>query len=303
MTIDTERENERRMDKVYDRIVESIHMQPRDIKKYAFKALSWIGYATRTFTVQELLVAISVEAKQYQLNDGDMLGLEDLLDICNGLIIADGRDVRLVHFSVRNYLDRHQVIPEDAKEMYRAIVCCTYLSFDSFQDSFGHFQYYAANNLTFHLSKVERRHYSETTGAVLKLLEGKGHRLFYCRANHKLRRLTEISRLNLACAIGYEDAVRTLLKDGGVDVNAEDTTYLLTSLSWALVMGHEAVAKRLVGEDRVDRNYKDIMGRRPLTLAIWQKNKENVQLLLEKGVEVNYTFIMVSQSSHIRPQC
>ena len=77
MTIDTERENERRMDRVYDRIVASISMKPRAIKKYAYRALSWIGYATRTLTVQELLAAVSVEAKQYRLNDSDMLRFED----------------------------------------------------------------------------------------------------------------------------------------------------------------------------------------------------------------------------------
>ena len=77
VTIDTERENERRMDRVYDRIVASINTKPRAIKKYAYRALSWIGYATRTLTVQELLVAVSVEAKQYRLNDSEMLRFED----------------------------------------------------------------------------------------------------------------------------------------------------------------------------------------------------------------------------------
>ena len=125
-----ERENEQRMDKTYNRIIGSIHERPRGIKKYAFRALSWICYATRALTTQELLAAISVEANQYHLDDSDMVGLEDLLDCCNGLVIADGQAVGFVHPSVRDYLDRHQVIPEDANETYRAIACSTYLSFD-----------------------------------------------------------------------------------------------------------------------------------------------------------------------------
>ena len=60
-----ERDNERRMDDVYNRIVWEIREQPRDNQNYAFRALSWIGYAARTLTVQELLVAISVEPNQY----------------------------------------------------------------------------------------------------------------------------------------------------------------------------------------------------------------------------------------------
>ena len=92
----TERENERQMDNVYNCIIDSIRNLPQGInRKYAFRALSWIGYATRMLTVQELLVAISVEATQYQLSDSDMLRF----------VIADGQAVCLVHFSVRNYLD------------------------------------------------------------------------------------------------------------------------------------------------------------------------------------------------------
>ena len=52
--------------------------------------------------------------------------------------------------------------------------------------------------------------------------------------------------MNLACAIGYEDAVRTLLGEAGVNVNAKDTICGSTSLIWAARMGHEAVIKRLL---------------------------------------------------------
>ena len=315
MAIDMERENERRMDKVYDRIVDSIRMQPRAIQKYAFRALSWIGYATRTLTIQELLVAISVEAKQYQLNDTDMLRLEDLLGIGNGLVVADEKAVRLVHFSVRNYLDRHQVIPEDAKEMYRAITCTTYLCFDIFKeqqcspqglkdfDSLRRspsFLEYAAKNLSFHLSKVERRHYPETTSAVMTLLDNEGHRRTYYRALGGASLHREIPRLNLACAIGYEDAVRTLLEEEDVDVNAKDTTYGQTPLLLAARIGHEAVVKRLLGEDRLNRDCKDNDGRTPLSVAIRNKREGIVRLLLEKGVKVNFTYMEVSQSNYIR---
>ena len=304
MAIDAERENERRMDKVYDRIVASISMKPRAIKKYAFRALSWVGYATRTLAIQELLVAISVEPKQYQLNDSDMFRFEDLLDICNGLVIADGQDVRLVHFSVRNYLDRKQVIPEDTREMYRAIACSTYLSFDVFREqqwdrhALDVFQGYAASNLAFHLSKVERRHDTDTTNAVMKLLEDEGHMCAYCNANDEFAKPLEIPCLHLACTIGYEDAVRTLLNDSGMDVNADDPTYRQRPLSWAVLMGHEAVVKQLLDGDGVDPDCEGKEGKRPLALAIRLKRTGIVRLLLQKGVEVNFTFREVSQSDY-----
>ena len=309
-----ERENERRMDEVYNRIIRSIRARPRGSRKYAFRALSWIGYAARTLTIQELLVAVSVEANQYQLDDSDMVGFEDLLDICNGLVIADGEDVRLVHFSIRNYLDRHQVIPEDTKETYCAIACSTYLSFDIFKEQqcpsqdlnalkgILAFLPYAANNLTFYLSKVGCTHYPETTRAVMKLLEDEGQRRAYCEANNVIGRQLDLPPLGLACVIGYEDAVRTLLEEGDVDVNAKDSSTGLTSLSLAVLMGHEPVVKRLLGDDRVDRNCEDNFGGRPLWLAVGYQNTGIVRLLLESGIELNVTVGIVSKPDYGKTQ-
>ena len=309
-----ERENERRMDEVYNRIIRSIRARPWGSRKYAFRALSWIGYAARKLTIQELLIAISVEAKQYQLDDSDMIEFEDLLDICNGLVIADGEDVRLVHFSVRNYLDRHQVIHDDAKEAYYAMACSTYLSFDIFKEQqcppqdldvpkgILAFLPYAANNLTFYLSKIGCTHYPETTEAVMKLLEDKGQRRAYCKANYEIGRQLDIPPLNLACVIGYEDAVRTLLEEGNVDVNAKDFSTGLTSLSLAVLMEHEPVVKRLLGDDRVDRDSKDNSGCKPLWLAICSQNTEIIRLLLENSIELNVTVDMVSKHNYGKTQ-
>ena len=307
-----ERENEYRMDDVYNRIIDSIRNLPQAERKYAFRALSWIGYATRTLTAQELLAAICVEAKQYQLIVGNMYTLKNLLDICNGLVVTDQDEqaVRLVHFSVRNYLDRSKIIPGDTKETYRAIACSTYLSFDSLKEQrcssqnlgniIGNLPFldYAANNLTSHLSIVEHGHYPETTSAVLKLLEDKGHRRAYCKMKRGIGRALEIPRLNLACAIGYEDAVRTLLEEADVDVNAKDANGGLTSLSWAVKMGHEAVVKCLLDDGRADQNCKDNNGSTPLSLIIeaGDNNGKILTLLLEKGVEVNFIYRAVSQS-------
>ena len=305
----SERENEQRMDETYDRIIGSICKKPRGIQKYAYRALSWIGYATRTLTVQELLVAIFVEANQYHLDDGDMIRFEDLLDYCNGLVISEGQAVRLVHFSVRNYIDRHQVIPEYAKETYHAIACCTYLSFDRLHYGYSlnpvdleasfPFLDYAANSLTFHLSKVERRHHPETTSAVMKLLERQGHRRVYCMIKREIGQPHDVPRLNLACAIGYEDAVRKLLEEGKVDINSKGSPDGLTSLSWAVLMGNEAVVKRLLSEDKLDWSYN---GTALLLHAIERRRVGIVWLLLEKGVEVNFSYDEASQSGYSKMQ-
>ena len=303
------------MDKIYDRIIKSIHGKPQGVGKYAFRALSWIGYARRTLNVQELLVAISVDAGRYHMNSDEMYGLRDLLDICGGLVVADkDESVRLVHFSVRNYFDRHQAIPEDMRGTYRAIACSTYLSLDTLK-AHGHcyspegldvlkkslpFLDYAAHNLSFHLSEVQQSGYPETTSAILELLKDEGHRRAYCGANPEIGELPDIPRLNLACAIGYQGAVKTLLEAADVDFNATDTKHSLTPLSWAVRMRHEAVVRQLLGEDKVDRDCRDSNGRTPLSIAIANEDPEILGLLLERGVMVNFTYKEVSQPEYNR---
>ena len=132
------------------------------------------------------------------------------------------------------------------------------------------------------------------TSVILKLLEDKGCRRAYCGANKEIGGLLEIPRLNLACAIGYEGAVKTLLEEANVDTNAKDARYGQTSLSWAVVMGREAVIRQLLDEERVDRNCSDSYGRTPLSLAIADNATGIVRLLLEGGVMVNSIYKEVS---------
>ena len=173
--------------------------------------------------------------------------------------------------------------------------------------------------------------YPETTNAILKLLEDKGHRRAYCKAKTEIGKQLEIPRLNLACAIGYGNVVRNLLREADVDVNARDTTCGLTPLIWAARMGHEAVVKQLLDNcdvdvnakdieggltslswavrmrheavvihlldgGRADRSCKDSSGRTPLSLIIGDHTGKILTLLLEKGAEANFTHIEVSQS-------
>ena len=167
----------------------------------------------------------------------------------------------------------------------------------------------------------------------MKLLEDKGDRRAYCTAKKEIREHFEIPPLNLACAIGYGNAVRTVLAEADVDVNAKDATYGRTPLLWAVTMGHEAVVKLLLDnrdvdvnakdtkegltslswalrmkdetlvnhllyKGRADRDCEDGSGRRPLSFIIGDHQGKILTLLLEKGVEVNFTYELVSQSDY-----
>ena len=99
--------------------------------------------------------------------------------------------------------------------------------------------------------------------------------------------------LSLACAVEYEDAVKTLLEEDKVGVNSKDTAVGLKSLSWAVLMGYGEVVRRLLGEAKLDWSCNRSI---PLSLAIGKAETRIVRLLVEKGVESNFTYDDVSQS-------
>ena len=70
----------------------------------------------------------------------------------------------------------------------------------------------------------------------------------------------------------------------------------------AVLMEHGPVVKQLLGDDRVDRDSKDICGCKPLWLAIHSRNTEIVRLLLENSIELNVTVDMVSKHNYGKTQ-
>ena len=276
----SEHENEQHMDKVYERIISPILGHPE--KKYGFRALSWVAYATRTLRVDELLVAISIEDGDCGLSNGDMHSLGDLLDLCNGLIVTDEHNkyVRLVHFSARNYLDRRNsartgsetvISSKITRDIYHAKTCLTYLSFDIFKERRGEFydkadtavfSAYAQQNLILHLSRIGNRFEKDTTDAILRFLSDAGCTQNFADRKWRLSRgniRTEyIPRLHLACALGYEGAVKRLLTEPEVDVNSQFTSDNVNRipLSWAVDMGYPTVVELLLENGaRIDLEY------------------------------------------------
>ncbi|KAI1125855.1 hypothetical protein F5Y10DRAFT_294334 [Nemania abortiva] len=82
---------------------------------------------------------------------------------------------------------------------------------------------------------------------------------------------------------GQEEAVRALLKTGGVDLSYKDAEYGRTPLLWAAERGHNAVVELLLSEDGVNPNLQDILRRTPLSNAAKNGHDIVVQLLLATG--------------------
>ena len=89
--------------------------------------------------------------------------------------------------------------------------------------------------------------------------------------------------LTWAAIKGYEEVVKVLLEQEGVNPDQADTEYGLTPLSWAAENGHEGVVKVLLEREDVNPDQEDTKyGRTPLSYAAGNGHEGVVKMLLER---------------------
>lgn len=100
----------------------------------ANKVLSWVLFAQRPMTIEELRCALAVEPDDSFLDEEALPDRDSLLSVCCGLIITSGDNdvVRFVHYTTQEYFERARHPQLSAAQGYLAHVCITYLSFSAF---------------------------------------------------------------------------------------------------------------------------------------------------------------------------
>jgi hypothetical protein len=96
------------LNETYDEAMKRIQGQEWRKVKRAEQILSWISYAVRPLTVEEIQCALAIEPDDTDL-DEEALPDEDLLTtVCAGLVTIDRESnaVRLVHYTAQEYLER-----------------------------------------------------------------------------------------------------------------------------------------------------------------------------------------------------
>ncbi len=123
------------LDEAYKEAIKRIDGQLVEDRSLARRALSWIIYAKRPLTTQELCCALSVESGDKSQNKDNICDIEDVLSACAGLVVVDKESnvVRLVHHTTQEYFERIRStwLPSAQEEI--AAGCLTYLSFDTFR--------------------------------------------------------------------------------------------------------------------------------------------------------------------------
>ncbi|KAJ7600113.1 ankyrin repeat-containing domain protein, partial [Mycena floridula] len=127
----------------YDNAMLQIDAQGETDSKLAYYIFYWLSCSKRPLTILELqhAVAVSLDPEMTDMEPEAIVDIETLTDVCAGLIITTGpllglrsqfSTVRLVHYTMQEYLQLNQqrLLPDIHSLM--AITCLAYMSFNAF---------------------------------------------------------------------------------------------------------------------------------------------------------------------------
>jgi hypothetical protein len=131
-----------RLEDTYKETLLRIQSQGEPDNSLGMRVLMWISRSKRPLLLEELRHALSVEWNDYEdlpwsLDHGNILGLEDLIGVCAGLVIieTESQIVRLVHFTTEEIFRSSPETWFPNADVQISKTCLVYLSFDAFQES------------------------------------------------------------------------------------------------------------------------------------------------------------------------
>jgi ankyrin repeat protein len=289
----------------YNKAIDRIDGQEHDDCTLAKSVLSWISYARRPLTTEELCHALAVEIGDEEIDPENIPDVEDILSVCAGLVTIDEESqiIRLAHYTTQEYLEgiRETWHPNAQQEI--ASTCLTYLCFDSFKSVIPSenaefesrhkeysFLYYSARYWPEHVAVVQEKicelamtllHDSDLVASA-QLHRNRLYNPFISR---------EVTGLHLTASHGLLHLSMELLswtkeeKMGLCNMKNDEGE---TPLFLAVVGGHRDMVELLLATGEVDVNVKDRNEVPALIEAVKRGHKEIVDLLLGTGeVDVN----------------
>ena len=290
---------------VYGAALGRIKGQGGEKARLGLAALMWISHVERPLKPGELCHALAVEIGSPNLNTDNIPSISTILACCQGLIVVDkeASTVRLIHFTLHEYLRAHPVIFGPAHSTI-AETCLSYLnsqqvkelstgSSADFQDT--PFLEYSSLFWGVHakrdLSDCAKR-------LAMELCDGNSNHMptkILLEAQEKYSCTIDFDKLSLfnglhyASFFGIVEIVAGLIEIEGCDINEMDCGGN-TPLAWAARNGHEGVVRILLRRDNVNPDKPDNGGRTPLMCAAWNGHEEVVRMLLGRdGVSLEET--------------
>src|SRR5207302_4371165 len=113
----------------YGATIERIKAQGGDKSRLGIAALMWVSHAERPLLADELCHALAVELGSTDFDTANIPSISTLVSCCQGLITVDkeGSTVRLIHFTLQEYLSAHPHI-FNRPHSTMAEICLTFLN-------------------------------------------------------------------------------------------------------------------------------------------------------------------------------
>jgi len=120
----------------YEATLGRIKAQGGEKARLGMAVLMWIIYSRRPLQVDEICHAIAIRVGSNDLGNDGIPAISTLLGCCLGLVTVDqgGSTVRLVHFTLQEYLCAHPDLFDRAHSTM-AETCLTYLNFRHVNDT------------------------------------------------------------------------------------------------------------------------------------------------------------------------
>ncbi|KAI9155090.1 ankyrin repeat domain containing protein [Paramyrothecium foliicola] len=295
------------LDNAYEGALQRIDCQLRGDCELAKRVVSWITLAKRPLNTNEICCALAVEPGETTIDPENMLGVEDLVSVCAGLVVVDPESaiIRFVHYTTQEYFERIQQTwnPDSlartplivAAERGHTPIVKLLLDWGADIDAGGGLYDNAlgAASAKHHRSVIDLL--LQKGASVNRAVEGRSGNAFYKDAagvHELLDRSVNIDQpmefpgfaLYAASARGDEALVKILL-DHGADVDARGGRYG-HALHGASAKGHNEIVKLLL-DHGADINAQDQHRGTALYLAAAGGHDAVVKLLIERGADVN----------------
>jgi ankyrin repeat protein len=296
------------IDGTYENAMTRIQNQDGRKAQRAEQVLSWICFAARPMTVDELRYALAVEVGDTQIDEEAVPDGNHLVSVCAGLVTIDNDSnvIRFVHYTTQEYFDRIKNVQYSEAPAQIAMTCITYLSLDEFatgpcdNDEAMEakmlkypFLQYASQYWGIH-ARGEPEKDPIVQDLVMKFLKQTSnmscslqfaHIPKYRHSNYSQSFRKDVSALGLAATNGLEEIIEKLLSIN-VDVNEADSDKG-TPLHWAAWQGYDKIVKRLLITKDVDIDARYSSNSTPLHWAAEGGRGSIVSMLLTGGAKIN----------------
>lgn len=293
--------------------------QSRSRSELGISTLMWISHARRPLLIGELQQALAIDSEDEELDIENYTSIKHILECCLGLVTVDeeSSSIRLVHYSVQEYLQKNksEIFPD--AECSIAQACLAFLMFKDFMagkcsrltlfdDRVQNFPFllYAAQFWADHVQAAPQDLLSTHVMRFTKLEQNisSSEQAFLAKSWYRdpsqpvryrgewemwFERIRENqSALHILSKNGLSHLANDLLRHESVDVNSRNSHGETPLLLATLNQFDETV--QILLDAQADGDIPDVRyGDTPLILAINNNSEEIVQSLLKSGVSCN----------------